>query len=95
LPVHRLLLYNTLNAIPFLVLPFEEVEMSLTAVLPSVRALPRKDKFRLMQELLTELSQEEGLEAGEYAVWSPHDAHEAAATLLQLLEQDKKEREAA
>ncbi len=69
--------------------------MSLTTVLPSVRALPRKDKFRLMQELLTELSQEEGLEEGEYPIWSPYDAHEAAATLLQLLEQDKKEREVA
>jgi len=69
--------------------------MSLTTVLPSVRALPRKDKFRLMQELLAELSQEEGLEEGEYPIWSPYDAHEAAATLLQLLEQDKKEREVA
>ena len=65
--------------------------MSLAELLPSIQALPRSDKFRLVQELIAELAQEEGLAAGEYAVWSPYDAHEAAATLLQLLEQDKAE----
>jgi len=63
--------------------------MSLADLLPSIQALPRRDKFRLMQELIAELAQEEGLAEGEYPVWSPYDAHEAAATLLQLLEQDK------
>ena len=63
--------------------------MSLTEVLPSVRALSRSDKFRLMQELLAELAHDEGLEEGEYPIWSPYDAHEAAATLMQLLEEDK------
>jgi hypothetical protein len=63
--------------------------MSLAELLPAVQALPRKDKFRLVQELIAELAQEEGLAEGEYPVWSPYDAHEAAATLLQLLEQDK------
>lgn len=63
--------------------------MSLAELLPSVRALPRSDKFRLMQELLAELAQEEGLAEGEYPIWSPCDAHEAAATLLQLLEAER------
>lgn len=63
--------------------------MSLTELLPSVHALPRPDKFRLMQELIVELAHEEGLAPGEYPVWSPYDAHEAAATLMQLLERDK------
>lgn len=65
--------------------------MSLSELLPSIHALPRRDKFRLVQELIAELAQEEGLAEGEYPVWSPYDAHEAAATLLQLLEQDKAE----
>ena len=65
--------------------------MSLVELLPSIQALPRSDKFRLVQQLIAELAQEEGLTAGEYPIWSPYDAHEAAATLLQLLEQDKAE----
>lgn len=65
--------------------------MSLAELLPSIQALPRSDKFRLVQELITELAQEEGLAEGEYPIWSPYDAHEAAVTLLQLLEQDKAE----
>ena len=34
---------------------------------------------------------EESLTAGEYPVWSPYDAHEAATILLQLLEQEQVE----
>ena len=65
--------------------------MSLAELLPSVRALPRSEKFRLIQELIVDLARDEGLTEGEYPVWSPYDAHEAAATLLRLLEQDKAE----
>ena len=65
--------------------------MSLAELLPAVQALPRSDKVRLVQELVAELAQSEGLTAGEYPIWSPYDAHEAAATLMQLLEQDKAE----
>ncbi len=65
--------------------------MSLAELMPIVQSLSRGEKYRLVQELLAELAQEEGLAAGEYAVWSPYEAHEAAATLLQLLEQDKAE----
>jgi len=63
--------------------------MSLADLLPAIHALPRRDKFRLVQELIAELALEEGLTEGEYPIWSPYDAHEAAATLLHLLEQDK------
>ncbi len=63
--------------------------MSLAELLPTIQALPRREKFRLIQELLSDLAQEEGLAEGEYSVWSPYDAHEAAATLLQMLEQEK------
>jgi hypothetical protein len=63
--------------------------MSLTELRPAVRVLPRSEKFLLIQELLAERAQEEGVTAVEYPVWSPYDAHGAAATLLQLLEQEK------
>jgi hypothetical protein len=63
--------------------------MSLAELLPSIHALPCADKFQLAQELLADLAHEEGLPADEYAIWSPYDAHQAADTLLQLLEEDK------
>lgn len=63
--------------------------MSLTELRPAVRALPRRDKFLLVQELIAELAGEEGIAPIEYPVWSPYEAHAAAATLLQLLEQEK------
>ena len=63
--------------------------MSLTELRPAVRVLPRLDKFLLVQELIAELAQEEGAAATEYPIWAPYDAHEAAATLLHTLEQDK------
>lgn len=74
--------------------------MSLTELLPSVHALPRGDKFRLMQELIAELAREEDGAARqatpiEFPVWSPHDAHPAAATLLKLLEEDGREQNEA
>jgi len=62
---------------------------SLTELRPAVRALPAGDKFLLVQELIAELAHEEGVPAIEYPVWSPYDAHGAAATLLKLLEQEK------
>lgn len=63
--------------------------MSLAELLPSVRALPRSDKFRLVQQLIAELAQEEGLAEGDYPVWSPYEAHEAAAVLMALLKQEE------
>ena len=65
--------------------------MSVTELLPTVHALPRHEKFRLMQALLTELAQEEGIPEGEYPVWSPYEAHEAAATLMRMLEEEQKQ----
>jgi hypothetical protein len=63
--------------------------VSLTELLPAIHNLPRPDKYRLVQELIADLAQEEGLAAGEYPVWFPYEAHEAAATLMQMLEQEK------
>jgi hypothetical protein len=70
---------------------YEEVtDMSLAELMPSVHALPRSDKFRLVQELIAELAQAEGLAEGEYPIWSPHEAHDAAAILIGLLDQEEK-----
>jgi hypothetical protein len=63
--------------------------MSLSELLPSVRALPRSEKYRLVQELIQELSQDEGIASGEYPVWSPYEAHDAAAALIGLIDEDK------
>ncbi len=65
--------------------------MSVTELLPSLRKLSRADKLRVMQFLVQELAQEEGLlqTAQSYAVWSPFEAHDAARTLLAVLEDER------
>ena len=65
--------------------------MSIAELLPSVKALRRSDKFFLVQELISDLAREEGLAEGEYEIWSPYDAHEAADKLMKLLEEGRSE----
>ena len=65
--------------------------MSLAELRPAVQALPRHDKFLLVQQLIVELAQEEAAAVIECSVWSPYDAHDAAAILLSLLEREKAE----
>jgi len=52
--------------------------------------MPRSDKLRVLQRLVADIAREEAampLEPGvAYPVWAPHDAFEAANTLLQALE---------
>lgn len=58
--------------------------MSLVELLPALHELPRADKFRAVQYLTSELAREESgnlVPGAEYPVWSPFEAHEAAATL--------------
>jgi hypothetical protein len=65
--------------------------MTLTELFPTLRNLPRADKLKVMQFLVTELAQEEEptLQAGAtYEIWSPFDSHEAAHKLAQLLESE-------
>ncbi|MBM3836583.1 MAG: hypothetical protein FJ398_01260 [Verrucomicrobia bacterium] len=61
--------------------------MKLDELLPVLHKLPRADKYRAVQFLTTELAQAEGglLQGSEYPVWSPFEAHDAAATLTQYL----------
>jgi hypothetical protein len=67
--------------------------MSLNELLPSVQTLPRSDKLRLLEWLASDLAREEEValltSKAEYSVWSPHDAHEAAAALSAFLEREK------
>jgi hypothetical protein len=67
--------------------------MSLVEVLPGVQALSRTDKLRLIQFLAQDLAEGESglsLQAGQsYPLWSPHEAFDAAATLLRALEADR------
>jgi hypothetical protein len=65
--------------------------MTVTELLPTLRNLPRADKLKVMQFLVTELTQEEepSLQpSATYEIWSPFDSHEAAHKLAQLLESE-------
>ena len=68
--------------------------MTVVELLPKLRALPRLEKLRLVQFLVGEIAREEDLQPFEpgaaYPVWSPYNAFEAAATLQDLLEQEKR-----
>jgi hypothetical protein len=60
--------------------------MSLSELIPAVRALPFADKLSLIQALTIDLAEDEGIPPlqtdATYAVWSPHDAYQAASILL-------------
>jgi hypothetical protein len=62
--------------------------MSITELRSTAHALPRRDKFLLVQELLSELAEEEAVEPIEYPVFSPLEAYDAAAILSRLLEEE-------
>jgi hypothetical protein len=61
--------------------------------MPTLQALPRLDKLRLVQFLIGEIAREEDpgmFEPGaSYAIWSPYDSDEAATTLQAMLEQEQ------
>jgi hypothetical protein len=67
--------------------------MSLNELFPVVKSLPRADRLRLMQLLVIDLAQEEGISLfeaeAEYPVWTPLNAFDAAETLMQLLQAHK------
>ena len=66
--------------------------MSLAEILPKLHELDRMDKWRTVQFLLAELSQEEGIpftHGAAYPIWSPYDSYEAAATLTDVLREER------
>jgi hypothetical protein len=68
-------------------------EVILTDLLPSLKALPRADKLRAMQFLVSELAREEEITLLDpdvtYPIWTPYDAFDAAATLLDFLREEQ------
>ena len=65
--------------------------MSVIELLPTLRELNRADKLRVMQFLILELAKEEDtllIDGADYQVWSPHNAFDAANTLLDALKAD-------
>jgi hypothetical protein len=69
--------------------------MSFTELFPSIKTLPRADKLRLMQFLVIDLANEEGIPLlsadAEYPIWTPLHAFDAADTLLQMLKTHQSE----
>ena len=67
--------------------------LTLIELLPMLETLPRADKLHLIQLLAANIAQEDGVVSGntqkQHPVWSPHNAFDGAATLLQALEKDK------
>jgi hypothetical protein len=67
--------------------------MSFIELMPALDSLPRADKVRVIQYLAAKLGGEDEsvpFTAGRsYPIWSPYDAHEAAAVLSRLLEEEK------
>jgi hypothetical protein len=64
--------------------------MSFVEILPSLKELDRSDKFKAMQFLMLELAREEHvnlLPPGEYPIWSPYSAYEAAEVLYKVLKE--------
>ena len=71
--------------------------MSLTELLPALRELSRADKLRVMQFLVLELAAEEGAVLTpevSYPIWSPYEAFDAAAVLLDLLKSTEQSKHA-
>lgn len=63
--------------------------MTLPEILSELHSLPRSEKLRVIQSLVSDLAKDEGAAALEpnqrYPVWAPYDAFEAADTMLNAL----------
>ena len=67
-------------------------ERTLAEMLPGLKALPRADKIRAMQFLVSELAREEGVTLREpdlaHPIWTQYDAFDVAATLIEFLKDE-------
>ena len=65
--------------------------MSFAELAPALRGLPRDDKIEAIRLLVSDLTRQEGIDwlqsGASYPVWTPFDAHDAAKSLQQLLDQ--------
>jgi len=62
---------------------------SVNQLLPTLQALQRSDKLRIILFLIGQLEQEEGIKQNNSPVWTPYNAFNAAETLLNMLAEDK------
>jgi len=65
--------------------------ISVNQLLPTLQALQRSDKLRIIQFLIGQLEQEEGIKQKKTPVWTPYNAFNAAETLLNMLAEDKQQ----
>ena len=67
--------------------------MTLAELLPALHGLPKCEKLRAIQLLAADVAREDGEilvpSDAAYPVWSPFDAFDGAASLMQLLEDEK------
>ena len=66
---------------------------NLAEILPAAKTLSRAERYRLIQLLAEDLAREDHfgvIPGGEYEIWSPYDADEAAQTALNYLEARQK-----
>jgi hypothetical protein len=67
--------------------------MSLAQIWPTVQTLSRAEKMRLVQSLVVDLAQEEGIPLIDasisYPIWTPLGADEAAAILQKYLDESE------
>ncbi|MEI8319903.1 MAG: hypothetical protein WCH79_18355 [Planctomycetia bacterium] len=67
--------------------------MTLAELLPALHGLARSEKLLAIQVLAADVAREDGetLPPSEaaYPVWSPYGACDGAATLMQMLEEEK------
>jgi len=68
--------------------------MSVDEIIHELHALPRTEKFRVLQTLVSDLAMDEGVELNgqhPYPIWSPHEAFSAAERLMELLAEEPHE----
>jgi hypothetical protein len=67
--------------------------MTLNELLPTLHALPRVEKLRLIQVMAADVAREDvvGLPDADksYPIWSPYDAFEGAAALSRVLREEQ------
>jgi len=70
-----------------------ETNISTNQLLPRLQVLPRAEKLRIAQFLISQVAQEEGIDSssvtGNYLDWKLYDTSSAANTLLNMLAEDK------
>ena len=70
-----------------------ETNISTNQLLPTIQVLPRADKLRIAQFLISQVAQEEGIDSssvtGNNLDWKRDETSSAANTLLNLLAEEK------